>query len=126
DAYAKPYSGLQQVPFALAPDLGGEYSLAQNDQRHRVVLNGIWQLKYGFQVSGLYFYGSGSRVTTTYGTDLRDLGGIGAFRLRPNGTIVPPNHRLPPTLPRMDSPTQKKFTPAARPTVARRRRVLAR
>jgi hypothetical protein len=46
DAYAQPYSGLQQVPFPVAPDLGGEYSLAQNDQRHRVVLNGIWQLKY--------------------------------------------------------------------------------
>jgi len=117
DAYAKPYSGLQQVTFAVAPDLGGEYTLAANDQRHRVVLNGIWQLKYGFQVSGLYFYGSGARFSTNYGTDLRDLGGIGAFRLRPNGTIVPRNNFVGSPLHRLDARVQKKFTLAHRTTI---------
>ena len=117
DAYAQPYSGLQQVPFPVAPDLGAEYSLAQNDQRHRVVLNGIWQLKYGFQVSGLYFYGSGSRYPTSYGTDLRDLGGIGANRLRPNGTIVPRNNFVGLPLHRVDARVQKKFVVSSRTTL---------
>ena len=117
DAYAQPYSGLQQVPFEVAPDLGAEYTLAQNDQRHRVVLNGIWQLKYGFQVSGLYFYGSGSRFSTSYGTDLRDLGGIGANRLRPDRTIVPRNNFVGLPLHRVDARVQKKFTMSNRVTV---------
>jgi hypothetical protein len=117
DAYAQPYSGLQQVTFPVARDLGGEYSLAQNDQRHRVVLNGIWQLKYGLQVSGLYFYGSGSRYATSYGTDLRDLGGIGANRLRPDRTIVPRNNFVGLPLHRVDARVQKKFTMSNRVTV---------
>ena len=117
DAYAQPYSGLEQVPFTVAPDLGAEYTLAQNDQRHRVVLNGIWQLKYGFQVSGLYFYGSGSRYSTSYGTDLRDLGGIGANRLRPDRTIVPRNNFVGLPLHRVDARVQKKFTMTNRVTV---------
>ena len=41
--------------FPVAPDLGGEYTLATSDQRHRAVVNGIWRLGYGFQLSGLYF-----------------------------------------------------------------------
>jgi carboxypeptidase family protein len=117
DAYAIPYSGLNRVTFPVAPDLGGEYSLAQNDQRHRVVLNGIWQLKYGFQASGLYFYGSGSRYPTSYGTDLRDLGGIGANRLRPNGTIVPRNNFVGLPLHRVDVRLQRKFTVSQRTTI---------
>ena len=32
---------------------------ATTDQRHRAVVNGIWDMGAGFQVSGLYFYGSG-------------------------------------------------------------------
>jgi hypothetical protein len=47
------------VTFPVAPDLGGEWTLATTDQRHRAVFNGIWQLPYGFQLSGLYFFGSG-------------------------------------------------------------------
>jgi hypothetical protein len=117
DAYATPYSGLNRVTFPVAPDLGGEYSLAQNDQRHRVVLNGIWQLKYGFQASGLYFYGSGSRYPTSYGTDLRDLGGIGANRLRPNGTIVARNNFVGEPLHRVDVRVQRKFTVNQRTTI---------
>jgi hypothetical protein len=108
---------LNRVTFPVAPDLGGEYSLAQNDQRHRVVLNGIWQLKYGFQASGLYFYGSGSRYPTSYGTDLRDLGGIGANRLRPNGTIVPRNNFVGLPLHRVDVRLQRKFTVSQRTTI---------
>ncbi len=37
------------------------------DQRHRAVVNGIWDVGHGLQLSGLYFYGSGQRFATTYG-----------------------------------------------------------
>ena len=57
----KDANGAPDVGFAVAPDLGGEYSLAAADQRHRAVFNGIWQLRRGFQLSGLYFFGSGQR-----------------------------------------------------------------
>jgi len=58
------------------------------------VFNGIWQVGYGFQVSGLYFYGSGERIERIYNEDIRDLGvdGLtGSPRARPDGTIVPRN-----------------------------------
>src|SRR5262245_19968436 len=74
DASALPRSGLELVPFRTVPDIGGEYSLAVGDQRHRAVFNGIWQLRYGFQLSGLYFFGSGERFPTSWGTDLRQMG----------------------------------------------------
>ena len=55
--------GAPDVGFPLAPDLGADYSLAVSDQRHRAVFNGIWQLGYGFQLSGVYFYGSGPALS---------------------------------------------------------------
>jgi hypothetical protein len=89
-----PISGLKEVTFPVAKDLGDDYSLAATDQRHRLVFNGIWQVGGGFQLSGLYFYGSGERLATIYGVDLRDVGeGFEAFaqRVRPDGTLVPRN-----------------------------------
>jgi hypothetical protein len=86
-----PLSGIQQVTFPVAADFGGEYGLAATDQRHRAVFNGIWQVGGGFQVSGIYFYGSGERLFTNYGGDVRAIGATGSARLRPNGTIVPRN-----------------------------------
>jgi hypothetical protein len=55
------------------------------------VFNGIWQVIGGFQLSGIYFYGSGERQATSYGGDVRGIGATGTARLRPNGTIVPRN-----------------------------------
>src|SRR4030095_322468 len=55
----------RELGFEVAKDLGGEYSLAAGDQRHRAVVNGIWEIAYGVQVSGLYFFGSGVRRSTT-------------------------------------------------------------
>ena len=55
----QPFSGLDIVPFEVAPDLGNEYSLAGDDQRHRAVFNGIWQVGKGFQLSGLHYFGAG-------------------------------------------------------------------
>jgi hypothetical protein len=84
---------LEAVPFALAPDFGGEYTLAIGDQRHRTVLNGIWDVGRGLQLSGIFFAASGIRLNTRYGVDLRDIGGTRPFqhRLRPDGTMVPRN-----------------------------------
>ena len=72
--------------------MGNSYSLGPNDQRHRAVFNGIWQVKGGLQLSGSYFYGSGMRQWSLYSGDLRQMSQgfetIG-MRLRPDGTIVP-------------------------------------
>jgi Carboxypeptidase regulatory-like domain/TonB dependent receptor len=92
----QPLSGLTQVPFPVAKDIGGEYSLAETDQRHRLTFNGIWQVAHGFQVSGVYFYGSGLRTQAFCGCDARGFGGAAGFdRLRlddplgPDGSIIP-------------------------------------
>ena len=76
-----PMSGLRQVTFDVAGDLGNEYTLATTDQRHRAVFNGIWEIAGGLQVSGLYFYGSGERRSTSAGADNRDLGGDSTERV---------------------------------------------
>jgi hypothetical protein len=84
-----PLSGFTAVAFPVANDLGGERSLAATDQRHRLVLNGIWQVAHGFQVSGIYFYGSGLRDQVICGCDARGLQITSVDRLRLDGTIIP-------------------------------------
>jgi hypothetical protein len=106
-----PLNGLTMTcdtPLTVAADLGGEYGLAVGDQRHRAVLNGILELPGAFQVSGLYFFGSGERFATTYGADLRQTGGVGG-RLRPNGTIVPRNDFVGKPLHRVDMRVSRRF-----------------
>lgn len=104
NADSRPFTGerdasgnitLFQVPFDTQPDLGGEWSLSGDDQRHRFVFNGIWEVGGGFQVSGLHYMGAGLRLATNYGGDLRSFGG-GSGRLRPDGTIVPRNTEMSP------------------------------
>jgi hypothetical protein len=90
-----PFQGLEPVAFETQPDLGGEWGLSADDQRHRFVFNGIWQVGYGFQVSGIHFFSAGNRLSTNYGGDNRQFGG-GSGRLRPNGTIVERNAFLGP------------------------------
>ena len=113
DANPRPIDGLtfQPVSFPTAPDLGGEYSLAIGDQRHRAVFNGLWQLRYGFQLSGLYFYGSGERYHTQYGPDLRLIGQIrpNEHRLRPDGTIVARNSFVGSPIHRVDVRLQRRI-----------------
>jgi hypothetical protein len=105
-----PLSGLTQVTFPVARDMGDEYTYAETDQRHRVVFNGIAQLGYGFQLSGVYFYGSGERFDTTYGQDLRDFGGDGGqLRLRPDGSIVPRNNFVGDPIHRLDVRLQERI-----------------
>jgi len=122
DADARPFqygavSGVvtrTPIAFALAPDVGSEYTLASSDQRHRAVFNGIWDVGYGVQLSGIYFYGSGRRYGNSYGGDLRDSGGGGgSARLRPDGTLTPRNAFVGDPVHRVDLRAQRRF-PIAR------------
>ncbi|HXD16563.1 MAG TPA: TonB-dependent receptor [Vicinamibacterales bacterium] len=77
-----PYTG------AVAPDMGPLYQLAATDQRHRATFNGIWDVGAGFQLSGVYFFGSGERQNTSWGSDLRNTGGANFGILTPAGTTA--------------------------------------
>jgi hypothetical protein len=72
----------------VAPDMGPLYQLTANDQRHRVTFNGIWDMGMGFQLSGVYFFGSGERRNTSWGSDLRNTGGANYGILTPAGTTA--------------------------------------
>jgi hypothetical protein len=108
NAEARPFSGLEPVPFETAADLGGEWGPSADDQRHRAVLNGIWQVGRGFQVSGLHFFAAGIRLATNYGGDLRATGAAFSGRLRPDGTIVPRNSLFAPAQNRTDLRVQQR------------------
>jgi len=102
------------VGFPLAADLGGDYDYAGSqvaggfgqagDQRHRAVINGVWDLGMGVQASGIYFYGSGERFATFTGQDRRNEGATAASEQRlaadgvtvlaRNGIVGRPIHRL--------------------------------
>jgi hypothetical protein len=100
--------GVCNVPFTLAPDIAeGDYFLT-GAQRHRAVFNGIWQLPYDFQLSGLYFYGDNGKSTTTSGVDVRQTGG-GGGRLRPDGTLITRNNFDRPDIHRADVRFQRRF-----------------
>ena len=104
----QPFSGLTLVPFDVAPDLGNEYGLAGDDQRHRAVFNGIWEVGRGFLVSGLHYFGAGIRAANEYGGDLRALGATGSARLRPNGTLVERNSYIQPHQNKTDVRVQQR------------------
>ena len=110
----RPFMGVpggppQPVPFDVAPDLGGEWGLAESDQRHRAVLNGIWDVGHGFQISGLHYFGAGIRSAANYGGDARRLGAGGEQRLRPDGTIVPRNSFIQPAQNKTDLRFQQRI-----------------
>jgi hypothetical protein len=109
NADTKPFSGLEQLTIPTVQDLGGEYGLSADDQRHRMVLNGIWQVGKGFQVSALHFFAAGLRLAHTYGGDVRGAGANFSQRLRPNGTIVPRNDLIAPAQNRTDIRFQQKI-----------------
>jgi hypothetical protein len=108
-ADSKPVSGLDFVPFETAKDLGGEFGPSADDQRHRLVFNGIWQVGHGFQVSALHFMAAGIRMESIYGGDLRNTGADFSQRLRPNGTIVPLNSIFAPAQNRTDLRLQQRI-----------------
>jgi len=117
DMSAPPVSGNKVVPFPVAPDLGGEYSLGTTDQRHRATFNGIWEVGRGFQLSGLYFFGAGQRFSNSYGGDLRQCG-QGCDRLRPDGTIVARNSFIGETIHRVDLRLQQRIRVGGRVALA--------
>jgi hypothetical protein len=105
----QPFSGLTQVPFEVQPDLGNEWGLSADDQRHRMVLNGIWAVGRGFQVSAIHFTLAGIRSAGSFGGDLRGIGGGGEARLRANGTIVPRNDFIQPAQNKTDIRVQQRI-----------------
>ena len=107
---AESWCVMGPLPFAVAPDLGGAYGLATSDQRHRAVFNGIWELPYGFQVSGLYFFGSGSRYAPTAGGDRRNRGTATGSRLRADGSLVERNSFVGDPIHRVDFRLSKTFS----------------
>lgn len=110
---SSPYS------FALSKMYGGEYTHAEGDQRHRATFNGIWDMAYGFQLSGVYFFGSGERFGTYWGNGA--CGNVGAAfcstsnprneeaRLRPDGTLVPRNNLVGKAIHRLDLRLTKRL-----------------
>ena len=111
DYQPSPVNGAFPVP----ADLGDVWYPAAGDQRHRAVFNTIVDLPYSFQLSGLYFYGSGQGINTSYGADLRDSGNL-SFRLRPDGTIVPNVNLYGDPLHRMDLKVNRVFRIGGRGT----------
>jgi hypothetical protein len=84
---------LVPIGFDLAPDLRQDYQYGSEDQRHRATLNGIWEMGMGFQLSGLYFFGSASASPRTGRRPAqRRRGGTG---LRPafQATVAPRSAR---------------------------------
>ncbi len=81
------------------------------DQRHRAVLNGVWDLGLGIQASGIYFYGSGERFATVTGQDRLDEGSVAASeqRLNANGTILPRAGIVGRPIHRLDTRVQKRI-----------------
>jgi hypothetical protein len=108
NARSNPMSGRTIVSFPVASDFGNEYTLAETDQRHRVVFNGIWQTPIGFQLSGVYFFGSGDRSQITAGDINRDIG-EGPDRFRENGTIIPRNSFVGDPIHRVDLRLQQRI-----------------
>ena len=111
DGDPRPLSGLTEVPFPVNAAFGDDYGPGVTDQRHRAVFNGIWDIGYGFQASGIYFYGSGEHFAVTSGAGVSTtlMGAAGSDRLRTNGTIVPRNSFVGRPIKRLDVRVQRHF-----------------
>jgi hypothetical protein len=108
NATPRPMSGTRIVDFDVPGDLGDEYTLAETDQRHRLVFNGIWQPGFGFQMSGVYFFGSGERDQIGSGDTNRDIGAWANDRARDDGTIIPRNTFVGDAVHRIDIRLQQR------------------
>jgi hypothetical protein len=110
DGCSHPYTapGVCNVPVTIAPFLYEPGMYLTGAQRHRAVLNGIWEAPYGFQLSGLFFYGDGGRGTTTSGVDPLRLG-FATNRLRADGTLIPRTNFNQDDIKRVDLRAQRHF-----------------
>jgi hypothetical protein len=105
------------VPFALHPALVEEW-FDFGAQRHRLTFNGIWQLPYAFQVSGLYIFGDNGKATPITGLDVLQTGTMvqagnlvsGTMRVRSNGTLIERNSFDRGSISRFDMRLQRRFT----------------
>ncbi|MEP6916430.1 MAG: TonB-dependent receptor [Acidobacteriota bacterium] len=107
DAAGRPVC---DVPVTLNPVIAQERYLT-GDQRHRVTFNGIWELPFGFQASGLYLFGDNGWGTPGAGVDTLGTGSSSAStsRLRADGTIIPRNSFDLPSIHRVDMRIQRRF-----------------
>ena len=84
--YLMSAPGVCNVPVPIRPEYGGEYGYAVGDQRHRAVFNGIWELPYDFQLSGLVLL----RVGRALHHDLRHRSAeLGELPRRASGRTAP-------------------------------------
>jgi hypothetical protein len=64
------YANYDQIPFGYPPvdptNLHREYGPTPNDQRHRLVLQGVVDLPFGLRMSPLWTYGSGVPMDILY------------------------------------------------------------
>jgi hypothetical protein len=105
------------ITFKLKPDVGSEYTLAATDQRHRAVVNGIWEVGWGLQLSGVYFYGSGMRQSVSCSCPALDTGSGGGTRRLNDGTYLARNSFVGAPLHRVDTRLQKRITLGGRRTL---------
>ena len=119
----------RDVGFPLAEDMGGDYGYAGSffaggagaagDQRHRAVFNGVWDVGYGIQLSGIYFFGSGERFATNTGVDRRNEGinAASELRLRADGSFIPRAAIVGDPIHRVDTRVQKRLALGSRVTI---------
>jgi hypothetical protein len=96
------------VPITLATDIQDESYLSP-DQRQRVTFNGIWEMPFGFQLSGTYLYGDNGWATATSGVDVRQTGATGGTRLLADGSLIARNNFDIPSIHKVDLRAQRRF-----------------
>ena len=106
------------LPITLNPAIAEEWYL-DTGERNRLVLNGIWDIGYGFQASGLYFYGDNGWATPTSGVDALQTGTTAGpiLRVRANGTLTPRNGLDLPSIHRLDVRLMKRFKLGSRASI---------
>jgi hypothetical protein len=98
------------TPITLAPEYAPNEWYLSGAQRHRGVISGIWIMPKGFQLSGLYFAGSGINQTSTPGADVRSSGSAAyPGLLRRDGTLISRNNIDVPSIHRVDLRLQRRF-----------------
>jgi hypothetical protein len=109
-------SGVYRCDVAVTvPDYVAENAwYTTGDQHNRVTFNGIYEAKYGIQLSGLYIFGDNGNATAQSGIDVLNQGASGQVspqgRLRANGTVIERNAVTLPAMHRVDMRLQKRIS----------------